>query len=296
MKTPYDVLGVAPDADEKTIASAFREAAKACHPDLNPEGRASEQQFKQVVAARDALKDPERRALYRYLQLSRQHERRHWLITIASCTLSALVSAGLVGLLQKPSSSEPLLEDRALLDPGVEIGSRQFGFALAGTSADPSRSGDNDPLQIAAFREPSAAPAKGQDETDAQRQNLATLEVAPTPAPLTPPALAQEKAPTGDSSRATAKGTANAPQVRPAPNKARTATAPASSRGPGQALLSLLGRATRSRPLAPRSKHASSQASRTAQHPSPPSSAGPNECWANEGGTITRFCGTHGSP
>jgi curved DNA-binding protein CbpA len=167
MKTPYDVLGVAPDADEKTIASAFREAAKACHPDLNPEGRASEQQFKQVVAARDALKDPERRALYRYLQLGCQHERRHWMITIASCTLSALVSAGLVGLLQKPSISEPLLEDRALLDPGVEIGSRQSGFALAGTSADPSPSGDNDPLQIAAFREPNAVPPKEEGETDA---------------------------------------------------------------------------------------------------------------------------------
>jgi hypothetical protein len=296
MKTPYDVLGVAPDADEKTIASAFREAAKACHPDLNPEGRASEQQFKQVVAARDALKDPERRALYRYLQLSRQHERRHWMITIASCTLSALVSAGLVGLLQKPSISQPLLEDRALLDPSVEIGSRQSGFALAGTSADPSPPGDNDPLQIAAFREPNAVPPKDEGETDAQRQDLAALEVAPTPAPMPAQALAPEKTPTGDSSRATAKGTASALQVRRAPNKPRTATAPASSRGPGQALLSLLGRATRSRPLAPRSKHASSQSSHTAQHSPAPSSAGPNECWANEGGTITRFCGTDGSP
>jgi curved DNA-binding protein CbpA len=296
MKTPYDVLGVAPDADEKTIASAFREAAKACHPDLNPEGRASEQQFKQVVAARDALKDPERRALYRYLQLSRQHERRHWMITIASCTLSALVSAGLVGLLQKPSSSEPLLEDRALLDPSVEIGGRQSGFALAGTSADPSLPRDGDPLQIAAFREPNAVPPEDRDETNAQRRDLAALEVVPTPAPRPAQALAREKTPTGNSSGATAKGRASAPQARRAPNKPRTATAPASSRGPSEALLSLLGRVTRSRPPAPRSKHVSSQASHTAQHSSPPSSAGPNECWVNEGGTITRFCGTHGGP
>src|SRR6266568_270468 len=39
MKTPYDVLGISPDADEKTIAIAFREAAKRCHPDLNPGDR-----------------------------------------------------------------------------------------------------------------------------------------------------------------------------------------------------------------------------------------------------------------
>ena len=29
-KTPYDVLGISPDADNKTIAIAFREAAKRC--------------------------------------------------------------------------------------------------------------------------------------------------------------------------------------------------------------------------------------------------------------------------
>src|SRR6202521_3191493 len=53
MKTPYDVLGVAPDADEKAIGNAFRAAAKACHPDLNPEDRAAGRQFKQITAGRD---------------------------------------------------------------------------------------------------------------------------------------------------------------------------------------------------------------------------------------------------
>src|ERR1700674_3726989 len=77
MKTPYDVLGVAPDADEQTIANAFRAAAKACHPDLNPEDRAAERQFKQISVARDALKNPEWRALYPYLQFQPQHDPRH---------------------------------------------------------------------------------------------------------------------------------------------------------------------------------------------------------------------------
>jgi len=275
MKTPYDVLGVAPDADEKTIASAFREAAKACHPDLNPEGRATEQQFKLIVSARDALKDPERRALYRYLQLSRQHERRHWMITIASCTLSALVSAGLVGLLQKPSISEPLLEDRALLDPSVEIGNRQAGLALAGTSADLSQWRDGDRLQIVAFHEPSAVPPNDRDQTDSNPHDLPALDPAPTPSAVPVPAPAPETISTAGSSRTTSKAKASGPQDHRTPN-ARVPTSSASSRGPGPALLSLLGRVSRPRAALPRSRHASVKGSQAAQHSSPPSVIGAN--------------------
>jgi curved DNA-binding protein CbpA len=35
MLTPYDVLGLRPDADNDAIRAAFRKAAKAHHPDLN---------------------------------------------------------------------------------------------------------------------------------------------------------------------------------------------------------------------------------------------------------------------
>ena len=182
MKTPYDVLGVAPDADEKTIANAFRAAAKACHPDLNPEDRAAERQFKQITAARDALKNPEWRALYRYLQLRRLHDRRHWMITMASCTLSALVSAGLVSLLQKQSISEPSFEERlpllaASLDPEVGGGHRQFELAGIASEARRQEGGaartaiqemhagprqeretHDKPLDLAAFRQVPARP------------------------------------------------------------------------------------------------------------------------------------------
>jgi hypothetical protein len=106
MKTPYDVLGISPDADEKTIAIAFREAAKRCHPDLNPGDHAAER-FKQLSTARDALSNPAWRALYQYVQLKRRHDRRQWIVTIASCIVSAVVSAGLVNFLQKPSIADP---------------------------------------------------------------------------------------------------------------------------------------------------------------------------------------------
>src|SRR5260370_13136342 len=160
MKTPYDVLGVAPDADEQTIANAFRAAAKACHPDLNPEDGAA-QQFKQISVARDALKNPEWRALYRYLQFRRQHDRRHWIITVISCTLSALLSAGLVSLLQQRSASEPSFEDRpalvaANLDPEVAGGDHQFELAGIGRQ------------NLAAFR----APARPELTVEAALQEI----------------------------------------------------------------------------------------------------------------------------
>src|SRR5262249_15747687 len=107
--TPYDLLGLPPDADDETIAMAFREAAKRWHPDLNPNDPEAERQFKQIAAARDALLNPAWRALYRYLQVRRQHDRRLWIGTIVSCVVSALVGGGLVSFLQKPPMPDPPL-------------------------------------------------------------------------------------------------------------------------------------------------------------------------------------------
>ena len=142
MKTPYDVLGVAPDADDKTIDIAFRRAAKTCHPDNNLNNGAAERQFKLVLAARDTLKNPEWRALYRYLQFRRQHERRHWTITILSCVVSAVVSGGLVAVLQ-PSASESVTgEPAALAGPAThEIATLQEHFEIVGLSQEPAASG-----------------------------------------------------------------------------------------------------------------------------------------------------------
>jgi curved DNA-binding protein CbpA len=102
MKTPYDLLGIAPNADEKTIAIAFRKAAKHCHPDVNLGDQNTVHRFQQVCAARDALNHPAWRALYQYLHLRRHHDRRQWVVTIASCIISAVVSGGLVSFFQDP--------------------------------------------------------------------------------------------------------------------------------------------------------------------------------------------------
>jgi len=60
-KDPYDVLGVPRDASAEDIKRAYREKAKALHPDKNPDDSEAEAEFKEVSAAYDLLKDPEKR-------------------------------------------------------------------------------------------------------------------------------------------------------------------------------------------------------------------------------------------
>ena len=111
MQTSYDVLGVPRNADDETIRAAFRKAAKAYHPDLNAGDPTREQQFKQVSAAYDLLKNPRQRAAYdeglagyeRYLRSARR--RRIW--RFAAVPVAAVVSGGAVALGVSLSSGPP---------------------------------------------------------------------------------------------------------------------------------------------------------------------------------------------
>ncbi|WP_417222971.1 DnaJ C-terminal domain-containing protein [Amphritea sp.] len=62
-KDYYALLGVEPDADAKTIKTAYRKLARQYHPDVNPEPGA-EDKFKEVAEAYEVLKNAERRAEY----------------------------------------------------------------------------------------------------------------------------------------------------------------------------------------------------------------------------------------
>jgi DnaJ-class molecular chaperone len=64
MRDPYQLLGVARDADQDAIKKAFRKLAKKLHPDLNPGNKKVEQEFKEVNAAYDLLSDPQKRARF----------------------------------------------------------------------------------------------------------------------------------------------------------------------------------------------------------------------------------------
>jgi curved DNA-binding protein len=63
MMDPYAVLGVPKDADADAIKKAYKKLAKTYHPDLNKEPDAADR-FKEVNAAFDILKDPEKRRRY----------------------------------------------------------------------------------------------------------------------------------------------------------------------------------------------------------------------------------------
>jgi DnaJ-class molecular chaperone len=63
-QTPYEVLGVKPDASADEIRRVYRKLAKQYHPDLNPGKPEAEARFKSISAAYDLLSDPEKRARY----------------------------------------------------------------------------------------------------------------------------------------------------------------------------------------------------------------------------------------
>ena len=60
----YDVLGVKRDASDKEIRAAYRKLARKHHPDVNPGDKASEATLKEINAAYEVLKDPEKRKKY----------------------------------------------------------------------------------------------------------------------------------------------------------------------------------------------------------------------------------------
>ncbi|RPJ54028.1 MAG: molecular chaperone DnaJ, partial [Methanobacteriota archaeon] len=60
----YDLLGISRDASPDEIKSAFRQAARKHHPDLNPGNKEAEERFKEINEAYQVLSDREKRASY----------------------------------------------------------------------------------------------------------------------------------------------------------------------------------------------------------------------------------------
>jgi len=60
----YETLGVARNANEQDLKSAYRRLAKDFHPDRNAGDKEAEKKFKEINEAYEALKDPQKRAAY----------------------------------------------------------------------------------------------------------------------------------------------------------------------------------------------------------------------------------------
>lgn len=67
MGTLYELLGALPGDDAEELRIAFRKAAKATHPDLNPDDPDAPQRFRELVRAYDILTDKEQRTTYDHL-------------------------------------------------------------------------------------------------------------------------------------------------------------------------------------------------------------------------------------
>ena len=60
----YNVLGIARNASQAEIQTAYRELARKYHPDLNPDDNTAQDKFKKVQRAYDVLNDTNKREMF----------------------------------------------------------------------------------------------------------------------------------------------------------------------------------------------------------------------------------------
>jgi curved DNA-binding protein CbpA len=75
METLYELLAALPDDDADRLRTAFRKAAKANHPDSNPDDPDAPLRFRRIVRANALLRDERLRATYDWLLAAAHHER-----------------------------------------------------------------------------------------------------------------------------------------------------------------------------------------------------------------------------
>jgi curved DNA-binding protein CbpA len=105
MGTLYDLLGALPSDDAEELRTAFRKAAKATHPDINPDNPDAALRFRELMRAYDILMDAEQRTAYDQLlaialqpPASKTTRTYETVRKVASNTMAAtIISAVLIG-------------------------------------------------------------------------------------------------------------------------------------------------------------------------------------------------------
>ena len=133
METLYDMLGALPRDDAETLRTAFRQAVKGTHPDLNPGDPEAGRKFRQIVRAQEILLDREQRAVYDHLlELARVeaaedaqqasesaragkiHKLASWVMAVAGASAVSIAGLAVVALLW--TSTEPAADAGPIAD------------------------------------------------------------------------------------------------------------------------------------------------------------------------------------
>ena len=129
MGTLYDLLGALPSDDAEGLRTAFRKAAKATHPDINPDNPDAALRFRELVRAYDILNDVEQRTTYdQLLTIALQPPpatkavRTYEVIgkvasnTMAATVISAVLVGGYVlfGIFSKPPGAAEITTDSTI--------------------------------------------------------------------------------------------------------------------------------------------------------------------------------------
>ncbi len=214
----YAVLGIGRDADDEAVKQAFRERAKECHPDLNPDAATAEQ-FKLVNTAYEALKDASRREAYNeWLAFAETRERsrvRQWarlaaliaVLVTAPVVLFLLVSGG-AQLAAPEGPTQPAKADKAVRRQAESVPTAPASRKAANTAR-------VEPVRV------EKAPAKETPE----KQDVAASPGAASgddPAATAPRDAVVEN----DAAKATARAQSRAEPVGPAENTGPVREAP----------------------------------------------------------------------
>jgi tetratricopeptide (TPR) repeat protein len=179
LQTLYDVLGAHPEDDTDGLRAAFRNAAKACHPDNNPDDPGAPQKFRQVVRAYSILKDETQRATYDSLLGEAEQERKQ------NSRRKVFAEAGLPGpvasmVIASVSIGAFVLLERALAMPVVPKWQDISARVLALSAAMPAQAPETVGRAIEHDSSDKVLPAREMETSGIPEQTAAPVVAATT--------------------------------------------------------------------------------------------------------------------
>src|SRR5262249_30943725 len=122
MQTHYDVLGVSWKSSDDQIRAAFRRSVKTCHPDLHAGDRNAERKLREVLAAYEILRKPQRKAIYdRLLRAERSARVQRFVLTAFTGLFCCSVIGGMTLWLPRLPNASTLVAAVAAPPEAVRV-------------------------------------------------------------------------------------------------------------------------------------------------------------------------------